>query len=221
MEYYYNQRKGYNMQLNEKYRPKQFSEVVGQSKAVTMLESLPGLSGRAYWIAGKSGTGKTTLARIIGNKVASKFYCTELLADDLTKDMIRQWVDDQYYMPMGGMGRCYIINEAHGLRKDTMRKLLGFIEDLREYTTVIFTTTIEGQTDLFEEHYDASPLLSRCKLVPMAYQGIAKPFSVHLQRIASEYSGKEVTAAACLKLINTYKGNLRAAIGDIEAGLLN
>tara|TARA_R110000764_G_scaffold231969_2_gene323906 strand:+ start:135 stop:764 length:630 start_codon:yes stop_codon:yes gene_type:complete len=209
------------MQLNEKYRPKQFSEVIGQSKAIEMLESLPSLSGRGYWIAGKSGTGKTTLARIIADKVSNPMYTLEIAADDLTMDTIRQWNEDQYYVPMGGAGRCYIINEAHGLRKDTMRKLLTFLEDIREYTTVIFTTTIDGQADLFEGHYDASPLLSRCKLVPMAYQGIAKPFSVHLQRIASEYSGKEVTAAACLKLINTYKGNLRAAIGDIEAGLLN
>ena len=56
------------MQLFEKYRPRSFDDLIGQDKIKQRLElihSRTGLAGRAYWIAGQSGTGKSTVARII------------------------------------------------------------------------------------------------------------------------------------------------------------
>lgn len=56
--------------LYEQYRPRSWSEVVGQDKALGQLEALRsrgGLAGRAYWVSGQSGTGKTTLARLIAS----------------------------------------------------------------------------------------------------------------------------------------------------------
>jgi DNA-binding NtrC family response regulator len=52
------------MQLTEKYRPATWSDVVGQDKIVGRIRQLAqrGLAGRAYWITGQSGTGKTTIA---------------------------------------------------------------------------------------------------------------------------------------------------------------
>ena len=40
--------------------------------------------GRAYWLSGQSGTGKTTIARLIGLDVADPFNVTELDAATLT-----------------------------------------------------------------------------------------------------------------------------------------
>lgn len=54
--------------LYEAHRPQSWDEVVGQDKAVSKLLALKervGLAGRAYWISGQSGTGKTTIARLI------------------------------------------------------------------------------------------------------------------------------------------------------------
>jgi DNA polymerase III gamma/tau subunit len=54
--------------LADKYRPSSWSEVVGQDKTVSRLQALAkrgGLAGRAYWLSGQSGTGKTTIARLI------------------------------------------------------------------------------------------------------------------------------------------------------------
>jgi len=50
------------MQLTEQYRPTMWSEVVGQDKIVSRIQALAkrGLTGRAYWLSGQSGTGKTT-----------------------------------------------------------------------------------------------------------------------------------------------------------------
>ena len=53
------------MQLAEKYRPQSWADVVGQQKVIDRLLALAarsGLAGRAYWLSGQSGTGKTTIA---------------------------------------------------------------------------------------------------------------------------------------------------------------
>ena len=55
------------MRLYEKYRPKTIDDVVGQPKACEQVRRMiaQGVGGRAVWISGPSGAGKTTLARII------------------------------------------------------------------------------------------------------------------------------------------------------------
>lgn len=56
------------MRLYEKYRPAALEGVVGQPKAVAVVRSVlgrGGFGGQSVWIAGASGTGKTTIARII------------------------------------------------------------------------------------------------------------------------------------------------------------
>jgi DNA polymerase-3 subunit gamma/tau len=57
------------MQIYEKYRPQIFGDVLGQSKAVKQIEAVlkNGWGSRAYWLAGASGAGKTTLSRIIAH----------------------------------------------------------------------------------------------------------------------------------------------------------
>ena len=53
--------------LAETYRPKTFADVVAQDKVIDRIRTVGrhGLGGRAFWIAGQSGTGKTTIARLI------------------------------------------------------------------------------------------------------------------------------------------------------------
>ena len=53
--------------LFEQYRPRAWSDVVGQDKIVARIQLLAkrGLAGRAYWLSGQSGTGKTSIARLI------------------------------------------------------------------------------------------------------------------------------------------------------------
>src|SRR5262245_17092896 len=53
--------------LAEQYRPRAWADVVGQDRAVNRIQGLVkrGLGGRAFWLSGQSGTGKTTIARLI------------------------------------------------------------------------------------------------------------------------------------------------------------
>jgi DNA polymerase III gamma/tau subunit len=91
------------MQFTEKYRPATWADVVGQDKVVTRIRQLAqrGLAGRAYWIAGQSGTGKTTIARLIAQDVASEWDTEEIDAGALTCATLR---DLERTLSLRGMG---------------------------------------------------------------------------------------------------------------------
>jgi len=61
-----NQKSGY-LVLARKYRPKNFSEVVGQEAVVRILQNAirENRIGHAYLFSGIRGVGKTTVARIL------------------------------------------------------------------------------------------------------------------------------------------------------------
>jgi replication-associated recombination protein RarA len=122
-----------------------------------------GLAGRAYWLAGQSGTGKTTLARLIGAEVADPVNVVELDAASLT---VSDLLDIERELQVYGLGvkpgRAYLVNEAHALRKPVIRQLLVMLERIPRHVAIVFTTTTEGQESLLEDYDDASPLLSRC-----------------------------------------------------------
>jgi len=67
--------------LADQYRPQTWSDVIGQNKVVSQLQRLAstrGLAGRAYWLSGSSGTGKTTIGRLIAQDVADSWAVNEI-----------------------------------------------------------------------------------------------------------------------------------------------
>jgi len=64
----------------------------------------------------------------------------------------------------GKAGWCIVVNECHGLRKDTVRALLGTLERIPDYVVWVFTTNT-GQARFFDDDSDgdAAPLVSRCQ----------------------------------------------------------
>ena len=112
--------------LAEEFRPGTWADVVGQDKAVARIRALAkrGLAKRAYWISGQSGTGKTTIAQLLAAEVADLDLIRELDAGDLTVSALRELESDMAVRGWGKGGRAYIVNEAHGLRKDVIRQML-------------------------------------------------------------------------------------------------
>ena len=119
---------------------------------------------------------------------------------------------------IGKGGRAYIINEAQGLRIDVIRQLLVLLERLPNHVVVIFTTTIDGQAELFADHEDTGPLLSRCVPILLTRQGLAKPFAKRTQQIAQAEGLDGRPIAAYVRLAQDCKNNMRAMLMAIEAG---
>ena len=207
--------------LTEKYRPKTFEEVIGQDKAIASLKRLDTLAGRAYWIAGPSGTGKTTIARIMATQVAHKSAIVELDATALTLDALEEVDKMLHYRGFTAEkpGKVAIINEAHGLNHKTIKRLLVMLEFIPAHAVWIFTTTGDGNT-LFEERLDGSPLISRCFPVPFTSQGLADKFAKRAREIASIENLNGKPESVYLKLVKEQHNNLRAVLQVIETGQL-
>jgi DNA polymerase III gamma/tau subunit len=208
--------------LAEQYRPRTWADVVGQDKAVARIRALAeraGLTGRAFFVTGQSGTGKTTLARLIASEVASEWSIDELDAGALTVASLREIERGLSIRGMGEKdGRAVIVNEAHGLRKDVIRQLLVTLERIPGHVVWIFTSTTEGTDTLFEDCDDASPLLSRCIRLDLSRRDLARPFAERIKQIADREGLDGKPLERYVRLLQECRNNFRAALQAVEAG---
>ncbi len=211
------------MQLCEKYRPKTWNEVVGQDAAIEVIRNCTanGYGGMAYWISGGTGRGKTTIAKIIANEMADAINVEEIDGDKLDVETLERWEYDSHLYPMGRKpGRCYIINEAHGIRGTMVRRLLTFLETaLPNFLAVIFTTTTEGQATFLDAQQDACPLVDRCTVqVNLAARNIAEPYAARCKAIAEAEGLNGYPIERYIKLAQLHHNSLRAMIQAVQRG---
>jgi DNA polymerase III gamma/tau subunit len=205
------------MQLTEKYRPRDWRGIVGQDKAIARLEHLArsgGFAGRAVWISGRSGSGKTTAALVAAATVADEWHTHTSTGRSLTLSLLREWIDwSRFAAP-----RAFIVNEAHGLSAPVIEELLDCLEPIPPHVAWFFTTTKAGQESLFGDQIDAHPLLSRCALVAFSDQPGAQRVAEYLRGIAQAEGLDGRPVAQYVRLFNRNKGNIRACLQEIEAG---
>lgn len=210
--------------LHEQYRPTSFADVVGQPKAVRHVQAViaRGWGGRGWWITGASGTGKSTLAQIIAKHGADDFNIEELDAGALTPAKLRDIELEMRCRAIGTLtGRAYLVNESHGLRKDTIRLLLVLLERLPPHVVWIFTTTRDGQDRLFEtdDCGDAAPLLSRCTEIVLENDDAAQvAFARRARQIAVTEGIDGVPESVYVLAARKARGNMRSLLQRIESG---
>ena len=152
--------------LARKWRPKNFSDTVGQEHVlqalVNALES--GRLHHAYLFAGTRGVGKTTIARILAKALNCEKGVTadpcgecsscveidegrfvdliEVDAASKTKvDDTRDMLDNVQYAPARGRYKVYLIDEVHMLSKSSFNALLKTLEEPPPHVKFLLATT--------------------------------------------------------------------------------
>lgn len=171
-----------NLVLYRKYRPKTFSEVVGQEHIVKTLTNaiLKKMVSHAYLFHGPRGSGKTTIARLLSKAVNCEDRkeneyepCNECLscreinegrsldlieidaASNRGIDEIRELREGIKFVPVRSKYKIFIIDEAHQLTKEAANALLKILEEPPSHVIFILATT--------EIHKMISTILSRCQ----------------------------------------------------------
>lgn len=128
-----------------RHRPRRFSDVLGQETVVKQLlrmvktDSVP----HAILFTGGSGTGKTTLARILQKKLlcSDRDFCEINAADTRGIDTVRDIRRAIGLAPVGGQSRIWLIDEMHKCTGDAQTALLKILEDAPKHAYFILATT--------------------------------------------------------------------------------
>jgi replication-associated recombination protein RarA len=200
------------MQLHLQYRPKTWDEVIGQEKAIAKIDRLRqrGLGGRAYWITGQSGTGKTTIGWLLATEIADPGNVVEIDAGRCTVNMVHEIDRSMRCLAIGTKpGRVWIINEAHLLTSRVIGEFLTLLERVPAHVAIIFTTTIDGQDSLFEDVHDTCPFLSRCIEIALSRRGLSEAFAERAREIAQAESLDGAPLERYVRLAKDCRNNFR------------
>lgn len=152
--------------LYRKYRPKTFTEVIGQKPIVeTLIHAIEkGVIAHAYLFTGSRGVGKTTIARVLarainctnsthGEPCGTCEVCTAFASGsflDMVEidaasnngvDNVRELLEHVKFRPTLGKYKVFIIDEVHMLSKGAFNALLKTLEEPPEHVVFILATT--------------------------------------------------------------------------------
>ena len=218
--------------LARKYRPKNFSEMVGQSHVVQALGNALTTQRlhHAYLFTGTRGVGKTTISRILAKSLncigtdgqggitampcgvcqactdidSGRFVdYTELdAASNRGVDEIAQLLEQAVYKPVIGRFKVFMIDEVHMLTNTAFNAMLKTLEEPPEYLKFVLATTDPQKVP--------ATVLSRClqfNLRPMAPETIQEHLQhvLGVENVTSEHQALRLLARAA-------RGSMRDAL---------
>lgn len=128
--------------LATKYRPTNFTDVIGQDNVITILKNQLKLKStkQGYLFCGSAGTGKTTAARIMAKELKAELVEIDAASNNGV-DGIRELRDNIKFKPMANELRVYIIDEVHQLSTGAFNALLKTLEEPPAHVVFILCTT--------------------------------------------------------------------------------
>lgn len=195
-----------------KYRPQNFSTVVGQAHITTTLKNAikNNQLAHAFLFCGPRGVGKTTCARILAktinceNRTEEGEACntcnscvsfdagTSLNIHELdaasnnSVDDIRALVEQVRFAPQAGKYKVYIVDEVHMLSASAFNAFLKTLEEPPPFAIFILATT--------EKHKILPTILSRCQI--FEFKRITNTDTIeHLEEICQKEDIKAERAA--------------------------
>jgi DNA polymerase III subunit gamma/tau len=215
-----------------KYRPQNFSTVVGQAHITTTLKNAikNNQLAHAFLFCGPRGVGKTTCARILAKTIncekqdkngeacnkchscvsfneGTSMNIHELdAASNNSVDDIRTLVDQVRFAPQAGKYKVYIIDEVHMLSSSAFNAFLKTLEEPPPYAIFILATT--------EKHKILPTILSRCQIFD--FKRITTNDTVeHLEEICGKEEIK-VEKAALQVIAQKSEGCMRDALSILD-----
>ena len=212
--------------IARRWRPKQFSELVGQDHVVQTLGNAIKMDriAHAYLFVGPRGTGKTTSARLfakslnwedgpslevpensdIGSAIMAG-RCLDVIeidgASNNSVDQVRDLRDECQYAPAQCRYKIYVIDEVHMLSQQAFNALLKTLEEPPSHVKFVFATT--------ESHKVLPTIVSRCQR--FEFRSIPAPLIVQkLQEICVAES-IEVEKEAIEAIARMAMGGMRDA----------
>ncbi len=216
-----------------KYRPKRFSDVVGQDHVVRGLtNSIKNKNiAHAYLLTGTRGVGKTTLARIYAKAINCSekvndvepclkcHSCTSIEegnslnyqeidgASNNGVEHIRSLVETCQYLPTEGTYKLYVIDEVHMLSNSAFNALLKTLEEPPEHVVFIFATT--NPEKLLET------VISRCLRYDLRSVN-SKDLKNHIKNISEKENIKFENENVIAKLVKSSRGSIRDSLTLLE-----
>ncbi|KAA3450454.1 DNA polymerase III subunit gamma/tau [Mesorhizobium sp. SARCC-RB16n] len=224
--------------LARKYRPSNFSEVVGQEPMVRTLTNAfaTGRIAQAWMLTGVRGVGKTTTARILARALNYKTATIDQPSVDLAVlgehcqaimegrhvdviemdaashtgiDDIRDIIERVRYAPVSARYKVYIIDEVHMLSTQAFNGLLKTLEEPPPHVKFIFATTEIRKVPI--------TVLSRCQRFDLRRID-AGALVAHLSSIAGK-EGISVDDDALAMIARAAEGSARDSLSILDQAI--
>ena len=201
-----------------KYRPKSFSEVIGQDSITKTLENSIKINqlAQALLFCGPRGVGKTSCARILANMINDNddntfedfsFNVFELdAASNNSVEDIRKINEQVRIPPQIGSHKIYIIDEVHMLSNSAFNAFLKTLEEPPKHAIFILATT--------EKNKIIPTVLSRCQIYDFKRITI-KDIQLYLSNIA-EKNKLSFQENAMFLIAQKADGSLRDALSIFD-----
>ena len=222
-----------------KYRPKNFSELLGQKVMVDTISNSIKINKipNAYLLTGIRGVGKTTTARIIAkalncnkhfdhgnnNKLDQFCNCDEIshskhldilemdAASRTGIDDVRELIESSKYNPTSAKYKIIILDEVHMLSKQAFNGLLKTLEEPPPHLKFIFATTEVKKIPV--------TIISRCQRFDLHRVPISTLLE-NLKRISKLENGK-ISEMALRLIANASEGSVRDSLSLLDRAIVS